>query len=194
MQTFSGNLIGKKVIKRIATSFSVKMTNIHYVFQGAPQDTSYTIDYGCCSPERIYNCNEFPKLSFTYNSFKHAVILDDGRSILRAYHPFGFSQFKMVIKNAMTDEEYCKVYPKFQIFKRTYLATFENHFYTIQPMWGHTMIYYGDPKEDGFEVADLETSWFGIGKLLKIKQNVDPVMMITICLCVQDLERRKKRK
>eukprot|EP00834_Sanchytrium_tribonematis_P003365 NODE_127_length_17034_cov_0.369590.p15 type:complete len:141 gc:universal NODE_127_length_17034_cov_0.369590:4494-4916(+) len=83
-------------------------TNIHYVFQGAPQDTTFIFKYSFCSPELKILCNEFPNLSFKWNTLRTALILNDDRTLLFARRLSMFS-YKMKIRNMLTSEDFCEI-------------------------------------------------------------------------------------
>eukprot|EP00834_Sanchytrium_tribonematis_P003362 NODE_127_length_17034_cov_0.369590.p12 type:complete len:172 gc:universal NODE_127_length_17034_cov_0.369590:3297-3812(+) len=156
--------------------------NLHYVFQGSKEDTTYTLNYTFCSTEVALNCNEHPNLSFKWHGYKSNLILDDGRILLHA--KAGFLKYKVV--NVLTNEEYCEIAPRRAGLKQKYEAKFSDHMYSIEIRDRYLRIYYGNRKEDGLEVLHLKLGFRG-PKLLYIKKNVDPAMMITIALTVHKI-------
>eukprot|EP00834_Sanchytrium_tribonematis_P003360 NODE_127_length_17034_cov_0.369590.p10 type:complete len:182 gc:universal NODE_127_length_17034_cov_0.369590:2688-3233(+) len=165
----------------------------HHVFQGAPQNTSYTLSHTFCSPEYTFQCIEFPKLSFIWNSKKQKLYLENGKAILYSYRPVLLYPFGMLkIKNAVTSETICELSCREGILSRKYLAEFKQGSYTIKNSRTGMHIYDGNPKKGGIEIATLDAYWRGSPKKITfLKQNVDPAMIITIAVCVGRIERKK---
>eukprot|EP00834_Sanchytrium_tribonematis_P003361 NODE_127_length_17034_cov_0.369590.p11 type:complete len:173 gc:universal NODE_127_length_17034_cov_0.369590:5721-6239(+) len=164
--------------------------NISYIFPGAPIFTTYqvTINYAFCSGSTTFKCNDTDS-KFEWNDYKHKLIVSDSTVLKSKFN--NILSRTITLKNA-SKQFICEIFPRYAGLKHKYIAQFQHHFYSIDYSTRHMIIYYGNPKQGGFEVATFDVKLRGGDKTFRVIQNVDPGMMIAIAMSVLRIRSRQQ--